>query len=78
MLSSWVIEGKICGNSGKNHSFAKQLSKSQKSKIYFNQYLWHVFSFEKLVSLESQEAIDSFNKVKKKECYLFYQDNENA
>jgi hypothetical protein len=59
-------------------AFAKHLGKSQKSKIHFNQYLWHVFSFEKIDCLDSQDAIDAFNQLKKKECYIFYQGDENA
>ncbi|WP_299091121.1 DUF4275 family protein [uncultured Metabacillus sp.] len=59
-------------------AFAKHLSKSQKSKIYFYQHLWHVFSYNKLSCLERQKARDAFNKVKKDGCYIFYQDNENA
>jgi Domain of unknown function (DUF4275) len=59
-------------------AFAKHLSKSQKGKIRFNQYLWHVFSFKKIKCLEGQDAIDAFNKLKKNVCYIFYQDDENA
>jgi hypothetical protein len=59
-------------------AFAKNLSKSQKSKIYFHQHLWHVFSYNKLSCLEYQKARDAFNKIKKDECYIFYQDNESA
>ncbi|PEY99555.1 hypothetical protein CN326_23300 [Bacillus sp. AFS018417] len=59
-------------------AFAKHLSKSQKSKIYFYQHLWHVFSYNKIPCLEQQKARDAFNKVKKNGCYIFYQDKENA
>jgi len=58
--------------------FTKHLSKSQKSKIKFGQYMWHVFSFKKIDCLESKNAIDAFNKLKKTECYIFYQDDENG
>ena len=56
--------------------FTKQLSNSQKRKIYFHQHLWHVFSYNKLPCLEGQKARETFDKKKKDVCYIFYQDNE--
>jgi hypothetical protein len=52
-------------------AFTKQLSKSQKRKIYFHQHLWHVLSFNKIPCLEGQKAKDAFDKNKKDTCYIF-------
>lgn len=58
--------------------FLNDMSKSQKNSIYLSNYLWHVFSYEKLDCLEREEAIKSFNRIKKHECYIFYQRNDNS
>lgn len=53
--------------------FAGNLSKTQKSEIYLNQYLWHIFSYQQVEHLSGQEAIEAFNFIKKSECFIFYQ-----
>lgn len=59
-------------------AFTKNLSKAQKNKIHFNQFLWHTFSYEEIECLENQKAITAFNNQKKKQCYIFYQEEKNA
>lgn len=58
--------------------FTSRISNSVKNKIYFNQYLWHIFSYHKLEHLEREEAREAFNKIKKGECYIFYQNDDEA
>lgn len=65
-------------------SFINHLSLQEKEAIYlYNDdgacgYLWHVFSFEKRDCLKGEEAIKAFNKVKKSNCYIFFQHSEDV
>lgn len=58
--------------------FAGNLSNNQKGKIFLNQYLWHLFSYEQVEHLSRQEAIVAFNMIKKSECFVFYQRDDMA
>ncbi|KGK90148.1 DUF4275 family protein [Clostridium sp. HMP27] len=58
--------------------FAGDLNNSQKHKIYLDQYLWHIFSYEKVQHLCGKDAIDAFNNIKKEECYAFYENDDKA
>jgi hypothetical protein len=58
--------------------FTGNLSKSQKRKIYLEQYLWHIFSYQQVEHLSGQEAIEAFNTIKKNECFVFYQADDEA
>jgi hypothetical protein len=44
------------------NEFASALSASQKKKIYMAQFLWHAFSYEKLPSLQGEQAIQAFEQ----------------
>lgn len=59
-------------------AFAQHLTRVEKDEIYFDEMLWHVFSSEKVGSLEGKEAMEAFNRQKKQRCYLFYQEENNA
>ena len=39
-----------------------------------NQYLWHIFSYEKMPCLEGTKARNAFDELKEKEYYIFYED----
>lgn len=54
------------------------LSNTQKSKIYLNQYLWHIFSYQQVEHLSGKEAVKAFNTIKKSECFIFYQRDDVA
>jgi uncharacterized protein YkuJ len=58
--------------------FTDSISSSEKKSIYFDQYLWHVFSYEKLSCLKNEEAMKSFNQEPKKTCFVFYQHDNNV
>jgi Domain of unknown function (DUF4275) len=58
--------------------FTKGISRSVKRSIYFNDYLWHVFSYQKLPSLTNDEATNAFENEKKHNCYVSYQRNDGA
>ena len=54
--------------------FAGHLTKKERRKIYMNQYLWHIFSYEKMPCLEGAKARKAFDELKEKEYYIFYED----
>ena len=56
--------------------FAANLNKSEKNKIYLDQYLWHIFSYQKVEHLERDAAMEAFNNIKKDECFAFYQHDD--
>ena len=58
--------------------FAGSLSNTQKNNIYLNQYLWHIFSYQQVVHLYGHGAVEAFNNIKKNECFVFYQDDDEA
>ncbi|WP_199426956.1 DUF4275 family protein [Thermaerobacillus caldiproteolyticus] len=60
------------------NKFADSISLVEKDSIYFDQFLWHVFSYEKLSCLKDEEAIKAFNNEIKKVCYVFYQHDDHA
>jgi hypothetical protein len=54
-------------------NFANNLNQEEKKKIYLSDYLWHLFSYEKKICLQGNEAIQAFNIENKKSCFIFYQ-----
>lgn len=74
----------VLNNAGKDlcklweETFTGNLSNTKKSKIYLNQYLWHIFSYQQVEHLSEQEAIVAFNTIKKNECFAFYQNRDKA
>lgn len=59
-------------------SFANGLSEEEKKQIYLNQFLWHVFSYEKISCLSSILAAEAFDNENKQQCYIFYQHSKHA
>jgi len=61
--------------------FADHLNDKEKQLIYLNDecgFLWHLFSYEKRPCLKENKAVQAFNNLHKTECYLFYEDREDA
>ncbi len=58
-----------------DYSFAKNISESVKRDIYYDQFKWHIFSYEKQECLKEEEARNAFNAVAKEELYIMYQGN---
>ncbi|MCZ0754975.1 DUF4275 family protein [Anoxybacillus sp. J5B_2022] len=59
-------------------AFADRISSQEKTSIYFDQFLWHVFSYQKLSCLKETEAMEAFNNEQKDECLIFYQNDDRA
>lgn len=56
--------------------FFKDLTIEEKESIYFKQYMWHTFSYQKVPCLEGLEAINEFKQKIKNDVYLFFQHND--
>lgn len=56
--------------------FFKNLTIEDKEEIYFNQYMWHAFSYEKLPCIEGLKAINEFKQKRKNDVYLFFEKND--
>ncbi len=54
-------------------TFFSKLSDEDKKNIYFDQYLWHAFSYEKVSCLKEKEAIEAFNEISENNVYIFFQ-----
>ena len=55
-----------------NQTFTNKLTQKEKDDISFNQYMWHVFSYEKIDCLKGIDAKNAFNMANKDKVYLFY------
>jgi len=53
--------------------FTSDIPIKVKEDISFESFLWHVFSYGVLKSIEKEDSIVAFNNVKKGNCYVFYQ-----
>ena len=58
--------------------FTRGLTSKDKEEIYFESFMWHVFSYEKREAKIGSKARQAFNRVKKTEVYVFYQNDDNA
>jgi Domain of unknown function (DUF4275) len=58
--------------------FTGIISPQEKKSIYFDQYLWHVFSYEKLPCFKEEKAMNAFNSERKDVCFVFYQHDDRT
>ena len=60
--------------------FAASISKEDRKKVYFDQYKWHLFSYELLDALTEDDARAAFNAQPKDQdtVYLFWQNARKA
>ncbi|MDQ0112334.1 DUF4275 family protein [Paenibacillus harenae] len=58
--------------------FARGMDISARMEIHMEQYLWHLFSYEKLPCLMNEQAEDAFHAQEKQDCYIFYQGREQV
>lgn len=58
--------------------FTQQVTKAEKKEIRYDQFRWHVFSFEKIKALEKEKAREAFDQCKKSNVYVFYQLKDQA
>lgn len=77
MVEEWTGKGEDFRRRWER-AFTDAISPEEKQSIYFDQFLWHVFSYEKLPCLEGKVAMRAFHKENRFVCYLFYQEREEA
>lgn len=58
--------------------FAGEVNSDEKRKIGYENYKWHIFSFQKVEALSDSKARQAFNKCKKEKVYVFYQHKDEA
>ena len=60
------------------NAFAGHLTEKEKERIFLDQFLWHVCSWEKVVCAVGEEAVALFTKQEKDKCTIFYQFVDDA
>ena len=58
--------------------FASSIPKEKRKEVHFEQYRWHLFSFELLKALSDDEARAAFGAEPKDSVYLFWQHTDQA
>lgn len=58
--------------------FFENLTKEEKDEIWFWQYMWHAFSYNKVESEKGKKAIESLRKHKSNDVYIIFQRNEEV
>ena len=56
-----------------DNTFAHQISEAVKKSIYYEQFRWHIFSYEKQSCMKNDEARKAFDFVEKNEVFIMYQ-----
>ncbi|TWD87898.1 uncharacterized protein DUF4275 [Neobacillus bataviensis] len=59
-------------------NFASHLSKEEQNAIDMDSFLWHLCSWEKVICLEKEKAINAFENKTKNKCTIFYQFTDEA
>lgn len=60
------------------NAFAGGLTPDEKEQIYLPQFLWHIFSYERVSHLKNAPAREAFNKVRKSVVIGFYQNKKDV
>lgn len=58
--------------------FASNISPDEKRKIYYSDFKWHMFSYEKTEALKGDDAKRAFDRYEKESAYLFIQCTDEA
>jgi hypothetical protein len=58
--------------------FCSNLNKTDKENIFLNYFLWHLFSYHRVICSENEQARTCFNNEIKNSCYVFYQHTDSA
>ena len=58
--------------------FASSIPKEKRKEVHFEQYRWHLFSFELLKAFSDDEARSAFDAEPKDSVYLFWQHTDQA
>lgn len=58
--------------------FASEISEEEKDTVYYDQFKWHLFSYEKLPALVGVEADHAFAEQEKGTLFVFFQHTDWA
>ena len=58
--------------------FASSVSKEDKKRIHYEQFRWHIYSFEFVDCLKGDEARKAFNACPKQRVYQFFQEEKTG
>lgn len=58
------------------NNFFGSLSEEEKESIYFDNFMWHAFSYDKIPAIEGILAIEEFKKNEKNNVYILFQSND--
>lgn len=58
-----------------DNTFANNINKETRDSIHYNQFKWHIFSYEKQDCLNAEEARIAFDTESKDELYMMYQNS---
>ncbi|QDQ02495.1 DUF4275 family protein [Lysinibacillus fusiformis] len=53
--------------------FAKNISEEMKHSIFYDQFKWHIFSYDQQACLKREDARKAFDDVPKDELFMMYQ-----
>jgi hypothetical protein len=56
-----------------DNTFARNVSAEVKASIYYEQFRWHMFSYQKQSCLMEEAAREAFDALEKDEFYVMYQ-----
>ena len=57
------------------NTFAGNISQDAKNSIYYEQFRWHIFSYEIQPCISKDAAKDAFDSINKDELYMMYQNS---
>lgn len=60
-----------------DNTFAQNISEELKEAIHYDQFKWHIFSYEKQFCLKKNSARIAFDAETKDELYVMYQNSPN-
>lgn len=58
--------------------FASEISEEEKDAVYYDQFKWHLFSYENLPALVGCEADRAYEASRKDTVYVFFQHTDHA
>ncbi|MEC0178436.1 DUF4275 family protein [Paenibacillus favisporus] len=73
VVVSEIYEGFVQIVAAWDCAFAHNISEETKKVIHYDQFKWHIFSYEKKRCLKEEAARHAFDELKKDEIYIMYQ-----
>ncbi|MBQ7888022.1 MAG: DUF4275 family protein [Clostridia bacterium] len=58
--------------------FTSHLSEKQREQVFYDQFKWHIFSYDEVPHKSGKRAKAAFNRTKKQDAYIFIQRTDEA